>query len=336
MYRHNNRRRRRRMEGMKIIEEAVIVEKKKRNNRQRKITWKKIKEQKGLIFMALPFVIWLLVFAYAPLIGWVVAFQDYLPQNGFFGSEWVGFKHFQVLFSEPLFYTAMKNTLGMGSLGLLFGTLSSIGFALILNEVRFSKFKKLTQTISYLPHFVSWVVVANIVIQTLSTTGVVNEVLQALHLVDKPINFMAQPGYFWGIVTVADVWKETGWNAIIYLAAMTSIDQEMYEAARVDGANRWQQMWNITLPSIRPIIIILLIMSIGNLVNIGFEKQMLLGNNIVANEALVIEKYALDYGIGMFRYSFGTAIGIFKSVVSIVLIFIFNNIAKRTGEGQLM
>lgn len=324
------------MEGMKVMEETIVVGSKKGSNRKKRVTWKKIKDQKGLILMALPFVIWLLVFSYAPLVGWVVAFQDYLPQNGFFGSEWVGLKHFKVLFDEPLFYKALKNTLGMGSLGLIFGTLSSISFALILNEVRFSRFKKLTQTISYLPHFVSWVVVANIVIQTLSTTGVVNEALQALNIISKPINFMAQPNYFWGIVTAADVWKETGWNAIIYLAAMTSIDQEMYEAARVDGANRWQQMWNITLPSIRPIIIILLIMSIGNLVNIGFEKQMLLGNNIVANQALVIEKYALDYGIGMFRYSFGTAIGIFKSVVSIVLIFIFNSIAKKTGEGQLM
>lgn len=324
------------MEGMKVMEETIVVGSKKGSNRKKRVTWKKIKDQKGLILMALPFVIWLLIFSYAPLVGWVVAFQDYLPQNGFFGSEWVGLKHFKVLFDEPLFYKALKNTLGMGSLGLIFGTLSSISFALILNEVRFSRFKKLTQTISYLPHFVSWVVVANIVIQTLSTTGVVNETLQALNIISKPINFMAQPNYFWGIVTAADVWKETGWSAIIYLAAMTSIDQEMYEAARIDGANRWQQMWNITLPSIRPIIIILLIMSIGNLVNIGFEKQMLLGNNIVANQALVIEKYALDYGIGMFRYSFGTAIGIFKSVVSIVLIFIFNSIAKKTGEGQLM
>ncbi|MDE1549095.1 ABC transporter permease [Jeotgalibaca caeni] len=286
--------------------------------------------------MVLPFVIWLLVFAYFPLVGWVIAFQDYLPQNGFFGSEWVGMKHFIDLFNEPLFYRALKNTLGMGSLGLIFGTLSSISFALILNEIRFTRFKKLTQTISYLPHFVSWVVVANIVIQSLAPSGIINTILVNLNILEQPINFMAQPNYFWGIVTISDVWKETGWGAIIYLAAMTSIDQEMYEAARVDGANRWQQMWNITLPSIRPIIIVLLIMSIGNLINIGFEKQLLLGNNIVADEALVIEKYALDYGIGMFRYSFGTAIGIFKSVVSITLIFIFNSIAKRTGEGQLM
>lgn len=324
------------MEGVKVMDNVLQGKKKSKKKFKEKITWKKIKNQKGLIFMALPFVIWLLVFAYSPLVGWAIAFQNYLPQNGFFGSEWVGLKHFRDLFSEPMFYTALKNTLGMGGLGLIFGTLSSISFALILNEIRFTRFKKFTQTVSYLPHFVSWVVVANIVIQTLSTSGVVNEFLMSMNWIERPINFMAKGDYFWGIVTIADVWKETGWNAIIYLAAMTSVDQEMYEAARVDGATRWQQMWNITLPSIRPIIIILLIMSIGNLINIGFEKQMLLGNNIVANQALVIEKYALDYGIGMFRYSFGTAIGIFKSVVSIVLIFTFNGIAKRTGEGSLM
>lgn len=325
------------MEGATIAKDALTVQGTEQLSKKRhKITWKKIKEQRGLILMALPFVIWILIFNYTPLVGWVIAFQDYKPQNGFFGSEWVGFKHFIDLFNEPLFYTALKNTLGMGGLGLVFGTLSSITFALMLNEIRFTKFKRFTQTVSYLPHFVSWVVVANIVIQSLSPSGVVNQLLMSWNMIDSPINFMANPDYFWGIVTVSDVWKETGWNAIIYLAAMTSIDQEMYEAARVDGATRLQQMRHITLPAIRPIIIVLLIMSIGNLINIGFEKQMLLGNNIVADQALVIEKYALDYGIGMFRYSFGTAIGIFKSVVSIILIVIFNNIAKRTGEGQLM
>ena len=320
------------MESVKLLK----TDKEIRKGSKKKITWKKIKEQKLLIFMSLPFVIWLMIFAYAPLVGWIIAFQNYKPQNGFFGSDWVGLKHFIDLFNEPMFYTALKNTLGMGLLGLIFGTLSAITFAIALNELRFSKFKKITQTISYLPHFVSWVVVANIAITAMSQSGVINELLMNLHLIDAPINFMADPNKFWGIVTISDIWKETGWNAIIYLAAMTSIDQEMYEAAQVDGASRFKQIWHITLPSIRSIIIILMIMNIGNLINIGFEKQMLLGNNIVADKALVIEKYALDYGIGMFRYSFGTAIGIFKSVVSVGLILIFNGIAKKTGEGHLM
>lgn len=303
---------------------------------KKKITWQRIKQQRLLIFLSIPFVAWLIIFAYTPLVGWLVAFQDYKPQNGFFDSEWVGFEQFITLFNDSLFYTALKNTLGMGILGLVFGTSTAIIFALLLNELRFTKFKKFTQTISYLPHFVSWVVVANLVTTVLGNTGIVNEILQSLNLSNEPINFMSNPNMFWGIVTGAEVWKSTGWNAIIYLAAMTSISEEMYEAAHVDGANRFQQMWNITLPSIKPIIVILMIMNIGNVINIGFERQMLLGNNIVADAAIVIEKYALDYGIGMFRYSYGTAIGIFKSVISIILIFTFNKIAKKTSDISIM
>ncbi|MFD2657428.1 ABC transporter permease [Gracilibacillus thailandensis] len=285
--------------------------------------------------MSFPFVIWLLIFKYIPVAGWVMAFQDYKPQLGIFEQEWVGFKHFKDLFNEPMFYRALENTLGMGIFGLVFGTLSAIAFALLLNEVRFLTLKKWTQTISYLPHFVSWVIVANIVITMLSPEGIINNLLVGSGILDRPINFMAQPDMFWGIVTAADVWKETGWNAIIYLAAMAGVDPQLYEAAKVDGASRWRQMWHITLPSIRPVIIVLLILNIGNLINIGFEKQMLLGNNIVAEKALVIDLYALDYGIGMFRYSFGTAIGIFKSVISIILILICNGFAKRIGEGRV-
>lgn len=297
--------------------------------------WKKIKSQKYLILMSFPFVIWLFVFKYIPLFGWVMAFQDYKPAQSIFQQEWVGFKHFKVLFDEPLFYQSLKNTLGMGVLGLVFGTLSAIFFALLINELRFLAFKRITQTISYLPHFVSWVIVANIVITMLSQDGIVNNLLMSLNLIDKPILFMSKPDLFWGVVTAADVWKETGWNAIIYLAAMAGIDPQLYEAAKVDGASRWKQMWHITLPSIRPVIVVLLILNIGNLINIGFEKQMLLGNNIVADKALVLDLYALNYGIGMFRYSFGTAIGIFKSVISIILIVIFNNMAKKFGDGGI-
>lgn len=320
------------MESTKLAEASNSAKKKTKQ----KITWKKIKEQKSLIILSIPFVAWLLVFAYAPLAGWIMAFQDYKPQNGILGSTWVGFEHFIDLFNARTFYNALGNTVAMGGLGLVFGTGMAIIFALLLNEIRFSKLKKWTQTISYLPHFVSWVVVANIVISGLSVNGFINEFLVNLNILEQPINFMADPNKFWGIVTISDVWKETGWNSIIYLAAMTSIDQEMYEAAEVDGATRLQKMIHITLPAIRPIITVLLIMNIGNLINIGFEKQMLLGNNIVADKAIVIEKYALDYGIGMFRYSFGTAIGIFKSVVSLSLIFIFNSIAKKTGDASLM
>lgn len=298
--------------------------------------WDRLKDQKFLIFMSAPFVIWVIVFKYVPLTGWLMAFQDYKPKLGMWGSQWVGLKHFRALFQEEQFYQALQNTLGMSILAIVFSTIFSVSFALLLNELRSLKLKRVVQTVSYLPHFVSWVVVANIIGQMLSTTGLVNEVLMALHIIESPINFMAQPNMFWGVVTGADLWKETGWNAIIYLAAIVGIDVQLYEAAKVDGANRWQQIKSITLPSIKGTIIILLIMAIGNLINIGFEKQYLLGNNTVASKSLVLDKYALDYGIGMVRYSYGTAIGMFKSVVGIVLIFFANNLAKKTGEGQLI
>ena len=316
---------------------AIDVENKTEEvKKEKKITWKKIKKQKFLIFMTLPFVIWVIIFKYLPLFGWLMAFQDYKPGKSILNQKWVGLKHFKALFEEPLFYQSLQNTLAMSILGLVFGTVCSIGFALLLNEIRIKKFKKTVQTISYLPHFISWVVAASIVTSMLAPSGVVNELLINLHIIDSPIQFMSNPNYFWGIVTTSDIWKEMGWNAIIYLAAITSIDQEMYEAARVDGASRIRQIFSITLPSIKPTIMVLLIMSIGNLINIGFEKQMLLGNPIVADKSLVLDKYALDYGIGMFRYSFGTAIGMFKSVVSIILVFGANKIAKKAGEGNII
>lgn len=296
---------------------------------------KQLYEQRFLLLLSVPFVIWLIIFKYIPLVGWVMAFQDFKPHLGFFNQTWIGFKHFIDLFNAPLFYRALQNTLGMSILGLFFGFTTSIGFAVLLNEMRFLSFKRFTQTVSYLPHFISWVVVANIIIALLSVNGPVNEILLSFKIVSESVNFMIKPEYFWWLVVFADVWKEMGWGAIIYLAAMAGIDSQVYEAAEIDGVNRVQRVWYITLPGIKSTIIILFIISIGNIINIGFEKQFLLGNAVTATKALVIEKYALDYGIGLFRYSFGTAIGIFKSVVSIVLLLIANFLAKRSGTGKL-
>jgi putative aldouronate transport system permease protein len=262
-----------------------------------------------------------------------VAFQDYKPNLGFFEQAWVGFRHFRELFRAPLFYQALQNTLGMSILGLVFGTLSALGFAILLNELHFLAFKGFTQTVSYLPHFVSWVVTANIITSLLSMSGPVNEILLFLGIISEPINVIAVPKYFWWLVVFTDVWKETGWNAIIYLAALTGIDAQLYEAADIDGVNRAQKIWFITLPGISDTIIILLILSIGNLVNIGFEKQFLLGNAVTQPKAIVLDKYALDFGIGMFRYSYGTAIGIFKSVVSIALLILAS---RRLGKIRII
>ena len=323
---------------MQLVRDVDVKTKKEFKKKERKINWKNIKKKWVLIAMYFHFVCWVIIFKYLPLFGWTMAFQNYKPQLSFFEQQWVGFKHFIDLFQEPLFYESLKNTLGMSILGLVFGTGSAILFALLLNELRYTKFKKIVQTISYLPHFISWVVAATIVTNMLANAGIVNEILMKLNIISQPINFLSSTSMFWGIVTASDVWKEMGWNAIIYLAAMTAIDPELYDAAKVDGAGRFRRMFSITLPLIKSTILVLLIMSIGNILNIGFEKQMLLGNPTVATKSLVIDKYALDYGIGMFRYSFGTAIGIFKSVVGIILIFLANNVSKKfnDGEGGLM
>ena len=295
----------------------------------------KLKDQKYLIAMSAPFVIWVLVFKYAPLAGWLMAFQDYKPAKGIFGSKWVGFKHFITLFKEEQFYQALINTLGMSILAIVFGTLCSITFAILLNEMRGVKYKKLVQTVSYLPHFVSWVVVANIVGQLLSPNGVVNELLVNLHILKQPINFLAVPNMFWGIVTASDIWKETGWNAIIYLAAITSINPELYEAAEIDGAGRFKKMRYVTLPGIKSTICILLIINIGNILNAGFDMQYLLTNGLVQSVSQTIDIYVLKYGISLADYSLATAAGIFKSVISVTLIFIANRIAKAMGEERL-
>jgi len=192
------------------------------------------------------------------------------------------------------------------------------------------------QTISYLPHFVSWVIAAGIVTKMLATNGAVNDVLIGLGLIQDPIAFLMKPKMFWGLIVASNVWKETGWNSIIYLAAIAGISQELYEAAKVDGAGRFKQIIHITLPSIRPTIMVILVMSIGNMINIGFEQQFLLGNSIVIKYSEVLDLYALNYGINLNQLDYGTAIGIFKSVVSIIMLMLANGFAKKIGEGQVI
>lgn len=306
----------------------------------KKSIFKVIYEQKMLFIMSTPFVIWILVFAYWPIVGtsgWVMAFQEYQPGIKFSNQVWVGLKQFSELFRDDMFYHSMVNTLAMSLLGLVFGTITAIAFAIFLNEIANIKFKKTVQTISYLPHFVSWVVAASIIGRMLSVDhGPINDILVKLHLIKEPILFMSKPELFWGMVTASDIWKEMGWNAIIYIAAIAGVDPSLYEAAAVDGANRWRKIWHITLPGIKSTIIILLIMSIGNIINIGFEKQMLLQNSITIDKAYVLDFYALKFGLNISRYSYGTAIGVFKSVIGVILVFAANKFAKTIGEGGIV
>lgn len=294
-----------------------------------------MKRQKVLLLWSLVYVIYGFIFCYLPLAGWLMAFENYKPKEGFFHSQFIGLGKFKQLFVDDGFLRVIRNTLAMGVINLVVTFVAAIVFAILLNELKSQGGKKVVQTISYLPHFLSWIIVTGILHDALSGTGIVNDLLLRFHLLNEPINFFAHPKYFWGIVAFANVWKETGWNAIIYLAAIVAIDTNLYEAAAIDGAGRWARIRYITLPGIKPTIIILLLMNAGNVLNAGFEVQYLLGNGLVQSVSQTIDIYVLKWGISQGDYSLGTAAGVFKSVVSIVIILIANGMAKRAGEERL-
>lgn len=313
----------------------VIHMAKKEKETKVKITWKEIKRQKFLLICSALFVIYGIMFYYLPLGGWIMAFQNYKPKDGLLHSAFVGLDKFKFLFTDVVFLRVIRNTLAMGVLNLVTSFIMAIVFAILLNEITSRIWKKSVQTISYLPHFLSWIIVTGIMHDALSTTGIINEILMKLHLINTEINFFAHQKYFWPIVAFANLWKETGWNAIIYLAAITAIDPCLYEAASIDGAGRWAKIRYITLPGIKSTIMILLLMNVGNVLNAGFEVQYLLGNGLVQNVSQTIDIYVLKWGISQNDYSLGTAAGIFKSVVSIILIVIANQLAKGAGEERL-
>ena len=313
----------------------VIHMAKKEKETKVKITWKEIKRQKFLLICSALFVIYGIMFYYLPLGGWIMAFQNYKPKDGLLHSAFVGLDKFKFLFTDAVFLRVIRNTLAMGVLNLVTSFIMAIVFAILLNEITSRIWKKSVQTISYLPHFMSWIIVTGIMHDALSTTGIINEILMKLHLINTEINFFAHQEYFWPIVAFANLWKETGWNAIIYLAAITAIDPCLYEAASIDGAGRWAKIRYITLPGIKSTIMILLLMNVGNVLNAGFEVQYLLGNGLVQNVSQTIDIYVLKWGISQNDYSLGTAAGIFKSVVSIILIVIANQLAKGAGEERL-
>ena len=303
--------------------------------KDKRITWKEIKRQKTLLIISFFVVVYGFIFYYLPLTGWVMAFQNYKPKNGLLGSEFIGLDKFKFLFSDATFIKVIRNTFCMGALNLLTTTVMAILFAILLNEIRNSVVKKTIQTVSYLPHFLSWIIVTGILHDALSSTGIINDLLMRAGFINQAINFFAHTKYFWPIVAFANCWKETGWNAIIYLAAITSIDPCLYEAASIDGAGRLAKIRYITLPGIKPTIIILLLMNVGNVLIAGFDVQYLRGNGLVQCVSQTIDIYVLKWGISQNDYSLGTAAGIFKSAVSIALILLSNAWAKRAGEERL-
>jgi putative aldouronate transport system permease protein len=304
-------------------------------NRQKSILERALR-QKELMIIGIGFLVYIVIFFYVPLWYWLAAFTDYNPGLGVTGSEWVGFKHFRNLLRLPQFWRVFRNTFAMSSLSMVFGTVAAIVLAIALNETRAKGFKRTVQTFSYLPHFVSWVVAANIILNILSIhNGLVNQILLKLGIIDRPQMWIGKPQWFWIIIALSNTWKSMGWSSIVYLAAIAGIEPQYYEAAAIDGAGRLRRIWHVTLPGILPTFTVLLILNLGYLFRSGFEQQLLLGNPLVNDVSEVISIFVLRYGLVYGRFAFSIAAGIFNSIVSIIMIVSANFVIKRADMEYL-
>lgn len=303
-------------------------------------TIKKMIRQRYFYMLLIPGFVWALLFSYAPMAGLYMAFIDYKPTLGnFWGSlfkgDFVGLQWFDYFFSGQDFWLVMRNTLVSSALTLSIGFILPIFIAVTLNEVRINWFKRTVQTASYLPFFISWVVAASIVMTLLSAEGPVNQLLMKIGVVEQGVLFMQEGKMFWIIIALSNAWKDMGYNSIMYLAAIAAIPAELFEAAKVDGANRLKQIWHVLLPLLRPTIMILLILNIGNLLNTGFDQYFLLGNSLNRSYSDVIDTYAFRYGIQNGMFSYAAAVSMFKSVVAFILVITVNQISKKMGQTHL-
>ena len=292
-----------------------------------------LKMNGGLYIMFIPVLLYFVLFRYLPMGGLIIAFEDYRPMKGMLGSSFVGFEHFREFFSSPYFWRLLRNTLWISISNLIFAFPAPIILALLLNELTSKRFQKGIQLVAYLPHFISIIVVCGLISKFTSDNGIINSFL-ALFGFEKT-SLLNVPKYFVPIYVISGIWTDMGWSSIIYFAALTGIDQSLYEAAVVEGANRWQQTLNITLPGILSTIIVMLILQIGNLLNLGYEKIILLYNPITYETADVISTYVYRKGILEGSFSFSTAVGLFNSVVSFILLIGVNKISRKIGEGSL-
>lgn len=295
-------------------------------------TWRLIRKHKMIYFMLIPVVAYYIIFHYIPMAGTVIAFQNFKITKGIFNSEFVGFKWFQQFLNDVYFWRLLKNTLVINLYNLVLGFPMPIILALLLNEVRNKAFKKTVQTITYMPHFISVVIICGIITNFVSTDGVINSVIKTFG--GEALPFLTDPKYFPAVYTISGIWQNIGWSSIIYLSALSSIDQELYEAAAIDGASRWKQTLHITLPGILPTISILLIMQIGQMLSVGYEKILLLYNPAIYETADVISTYVYRQGIVGANYSYSTAVGLFNSVINLILLITANKLSKKTtGNG---
>ncbi|AOZ89648.1 protein lplB [Bacillus xiamenensis] len=298
---------------------------------KRKRLLNQLLSQKFLYLMILPGFIYFIVFKYVPMWGLIIAFQDYQPFLGILGSEWVGFKHFIRLFTEPTFFILLKNTLILFAMNVVIFFPIPILLALLLNEVRLALFKKFVQTMIYIPHFMSWVIVVSLSFVLLTVDGgLINELIAFFG--GEKINFLLSQEWFRPMYILQVIWREAGWSTIIYLAAITAVDPQLYEAAKMDGAGRLRQMWHITLPAIKSVIVVLLILKIGDTLELGFEHVYLLLNATNREVAEIFDTYVYTAGLKQGQFSYSTAVGLFKAAVGLILVMMANRLAKKFGE----
>lgn len=298
-----------------------------RKNRIYRFIWRK----RYAYLLVLPGLIYFIVFRYVPMLGTVIAFQDYSPFLGFAGSEWVGLQHFATIFEDDEVVRVLWNTLALSFLQIAFAFPAPIILALMLNEVRSGLYKRLIQSVVYLPHFLSWVIVVGVFTIFLRGSGLVNTFLQ-LEFGVGPIDFLTNPDFFRPLIVLQVIWKEAGWGTIIFLAALSGINPSLYEAAVMDGAGRWRQLWHITLPGIRGTIVILLILRLGNVLDSGFEQIFLMLNSFNMDIGNVLDTFVYFKGIHQSDYSFATAVGLFKGLIGLILVMAANRMAKKFGE----
>ena len=289
---------------------------------------------KGLYLMLLPGILYFILFRYVPMGGLVIAFKNYTPFKGIWGSDWVGLAQFKKFFDTPDFMRLLRNTLGISVLQLILYFPMPIILSLFLNELRNDKYKRLIQTLVYIPHFVSWVIIASLTYQLFNQTdGVITYLMKTI--TGRSFDVLSNSSAFWGLIVGQDIWRETGYGTIVFLAALAGVDQEMYEAARIDGAGRWKLMWHITLPAIKGTVVMMLILRVGGLLNTGYEQIFLMRTDLNMEMADVFDTYIFTRGITNGQYSFSTAAGIFKSVVGIVMVLSSDWFAKKMGESGL-
>lgn len=297
------------------------------------VTKRQVRSQTMYHFMMIPGMIFVIAFCYVPMFGIVMAFQNYVPAKGIFGSEFVGLEHFRRMFSLPDIGQIVTNTMVIAIGKIILGTIVAIVFAILLNEIRLKFFKKTVQTIVYLPHFLSWVVLAAVVVNMVNLDGMVNQILQFLGI--GKINFLGSNTWFRPMIIVTDVWKEFGYNSIVYLAAITSIDPGLHEAAAMDGANWWKRVWNITLPGMLPIILLMGAMSLTAILSAGFDQIYNLYSPMVYQTGDVLDTYVYRMGMISRQYSFSTAVGLLRSVVGMILMLTANGLAKRFTQRSI-